>query len=131
MPFTTLTMGCSCLDQESAAHEYQSPRIIFFMLPVRRSTKLDNTGTIRHVPPPASSCFRDVRDNRPPPITPPPHTPSAHLFVVADLLDQLLQGHLLPVLVEVPLRRHPGMVHQEVRIGREARHHARRVLVQP
>lgn len=55
----------------------------------------------------------------------------AHLLVIADLLDQLLQGHLLSVLVEVPLRRHPRVVHQEVCVRRQTRHHAGGVLVQP
>lgn len=89
------------------------------------------------------SCTRTtpISPRRPPPpppmlrcVTPPPHRPflaPAHLLVVADLLNQLLHGHLFPVLVEVPLRRHPSVVHQEVRIRSEARHHAGRVLVQP
>ena len=53
-----------------------------------------------------------------------------HLFVVADLLHQLLQRHLLPVLVKVPLRRHPRVVDEQVGVCCQARHHTRCVFVQ-
>lgn len=63
--------------------------------------------------------------------TPTTQHTTTHLLVVADLFDQLLQGHLVPILVEVPLRRHPGVVYEEVCVRREPRHHAGSVIVQP
>lgn len=59
----------------------------------------------------------------------PPSPLVSHLLVITDPLHQLLHRHLLAILVEVSLRRQPGVVDQQVGVGRKPRHYTGGVIV--